>query len=441
MQIAYENAATAGDTKYTFTGTIIGKRGNNFYMQDGEFGMYVYAGSKDWLDGITDTKITVTSKLTVYQGLIETNGIDTVVGAGTGDVITPLNVTSKASMENAKQNILASASNAVLKERPSSSWSSSSDFATTFTIGEDDITVFFAKQAYTSAPESVKTMMNGSTVNQVFDLTNFVSTVNKNVFQLVYTSASTPILHEEHASAIAFKESSYDVNQGATKDMSKEVVLTPASATDPITYAVSGNDDVTIDSKGVVTVDANAVAESTAKVTATVFGLDPAETTIVVKGTSPTTQSYKLVTNAANLADGDKIVIASADMTMGMKAFATGDNNCKATAITVEDNVITSLGDSAELTLESAGDGKFYINSSAGYLYAASGSANYLKAKSAKDSENGVWEFTYSEGVMGIVASGSSNRNVMRYNSGSSLFSCYASTSTTGTLMQVFKLS
>ena len=191
-----------------------------------------------------------------------------------------------------------------------------------------------------------------------------------------------------------------------------------------------------------MTVSSTAVADSTATVTATITGLTPAQTTIVVKASSPTTKSYKLVSDVTTLADGDKIVIANADMTLGMQIYESG-NNCKATAITVADNVITSLGSAGELVLESAGNGRFYIKSGSQYLYAASSSGNQLKAKNSKDSANGVWEFTYSDGVMGIVAYGSSNRNVMRYNpnNGNPIFSCYASSSTTGTLMQVFRLS
>jgi len=63
-----------------------------------------------------------------------------------------------------------------------------------------------------------------------------------------------------------------------------------------------------------------------------------------------------------------------------------------------------------------------------GYLYAASGSANQLKTQ-ATNNINGKWTITFgNEGVASIVADGS-NRNVMQYNSGSSLFSCYSSAS------------
>ena len=72
LQIAYEAAIEAGSTettdKYTFTGTLIGKRGNSFYLQDGEYGIYVYS-SQDRLSGITDTKIEVEATVKLYNGL------------------------------------------------------------------------------------------------------------------------------------------------------------------------------------------------------------------------------------------------------------------------------------------------------------------------------------------------------------------------------------
>ena len=54
-----------------------------------------------------------------------------------------------------------------------------------------------------------------------------------------------------------------------------------------------------------------------------------------------------------------------------------------------------------------------------------------LKSITCEDSTNGVWAFTYESGHMSIVATGSSNRNVMQYNpnNGSPIFSCYAENS------------
>lgn len=65
-----------------------------------------------------------------------------------------------------------------------------------------------------------------------------------------------------------------------------------------------------------------------------------------------------------------------------------------------------------------------------GYLYAAGGTRNnYLKTEAELDDENnGIWTISIDDnGVATIKSTGSAARNWMRYNSGSSLFSCYAS--------------
>ena len=65
---------------------------------------------------------------------------------------------------------------------------------------------------------------------------------------------------------------------------------------------------------------------------------------------------------------------------------------------------------------------------STGYLYAASSSKNYMKTQSGIDN-NARWNISFDggTGVASVVATNSSNNKVMRFNSGSSLFSCYAS--------------
>ncbi|MBO7132903.1 MAG: T9SS type A sorting domain-containing protein [Bacteroidales bacterium] len=77
----------------------------------------------------------------------------------------------------------------------------------------------------------------------------------------------------------------------------------------------------------------------------------------------------------------------------------------------------------------------FYDAINNGYLYAASSTANQLKTQTTNN-ENGEWNITFNGNACSIVASGSSNRNVMQFNlnssnNGSPLFSCYASASQT----------
>lgn len=215
------------------------------------------------------------------------------------------------------------------------------------------------------------------------------------------------------------------------------ITVSPNNASDK-TYTVVSADPTVVEVTGTNSVTARSGGNTSVTVTTT-DGSFQASCAIVVH--APVQQGYKLVTDPSTLAAGDKIVIANEAKDYGMKLYSDG-NNCKATSITVSDNLVTTLGEAGEFELESAGTaGKFYIKSGTQYLYAASSSGNQLKAKNSKDSANGVWVFTYANGVMTIVADGSSNRNYMRYNpnNGSPIFSCYASTSSTGTLLEVFR--
>ena len=64
-----------------------------------------------------------------------------------------------------------------------------------------------------------------------------------------------------------------------------------------------------------------------------------------------------------------------------------------------------------------------------GFLYAASSSSNYLRTEETLD-DNGKWAIGFDEtGAASVVAQGTNTRKVMRFNSSSTLFSCYASSS------------
>ncbi len=130
--------------------------------------------------------------------------------------------------------------------------------------------------------------------------------------------------------------------------------------------------------------------------------------------------------------------------TTGEKTYAAGTyvsgNNIKASvAITVENDVIESV-DGIEnckmlLTQITEGDyeGMYTIQDANGnYLYAASSSGNHLKAGASADDANYYWTVEYSDGKYSVVASKSSNRNVMQFNGSEAsnmLFACYASAS------------
>ena len=139
---------------------------------------------------------------------------------------------------------------------------------------------------------------------------------------------------------------------------------------------------------------------------------------------------FVLVTDANDLAAGDRIVIAAAEFDVAMGA-QNSNNRAK---VDIEkddtDNTITTPDGIQFLTLEEGtSTGTYAFNTGSGYLYAASSSKNYLNTQTTNNA-NGSWTIEISaEGVATIKAQGSNTRNWLRYNSTNNppIFSCYAS--------------
>lgn len=153
--------------------------------------------------------------------------------------------------------------------------------------------------------------------------------------------------------------------------------------------------------------------------------------------------TYNLVTNVSQLTSGSHVIIvnATADGDGGFFALgpaSTNGNNIKVSEkLTITSNSIT-LGTSSTAAILTVGttdtSGVFtfydptysYSNISGGYLCAASSSSNYLRAKTTID-DAAKWAVTIDSGTyVASVTAGAYTRNVMRYNSGSDLFACYA---------------
>ncbi len=146
--------------------------------------------------------------------------------------------------------------------------------------------------------------------------------------------------------------------------------------------------------------------------------------------------------------------LGSADGTKIAKAYASGSNIPAADAslegsVLYYDPDVVTIAD-AQITLsrivdsESTYYGMYTIVQNGLYLYAASNSANQLKAKDYLVDEvvvldaDAYWSVSCTDGNWAISADKSSNRNVLRFNS--TLFSCYASTSS-GTAFALYPIA
>ena len=155
---------------------------------------------------------------------------------------------------------------------------------------------------------------------------------------------------------------------------------------------------------------------------------------VIAKWARATNDKWVLVTDVTNLkTDGTKYLIASAKAMTDGKYYAMAEqksNNRAAVEVMHSEGIIRGSSILAAFVLEDAGNGMFAIKMNDGYLYAAGSDKNYLRTQT-ENNDNGKWTITIEERVASIVATNSSNRNVMQFNyaSNNQIFSCYSSAS------------
>jgi hypothetical protein len=270
-------------------------------------------------------------------------------------------------------------------------------------------------------------------------------------FTAIVTVESRPVvgLKVDGVSKTNGADIDLELPRNSTYNLNEHVTVDPTNATQShsINYAVEEGSEYVSVTNGVITVGSK-IGETVACISATPVALSSytvyfwiSITREAMTITADMPEEWNLVTDESDLQAGDHIVITSADSSVAMIPYVSGDNNLKTSSVTASGTTLTDIGSAASLVLSDAGSGKFYISDGTYYLYAAASDKNQLKGKASQDSTNGAWSFEYSSDHMSIVASGSSNRNVMQYNSGNNppIFSCYASASQTN--LQVYKLS
>ncbi len=137
---------------------------------------------------------------------------------------------------------------------------------------------------------------------------------------------------------------------------------------------------------------------------------------------------YYKVLDVANLKVDDRIIIVAADDAVAMSTEQKTNNRAQTAVAKSDDGSTVTFGEGVQvITLEEGiVDGTFAFQVGDGYLYAASSSSNHLKTDSEKTAD-GSWKIEITDGIASIVAQGENQRNILRYNKTSSLFSCYAS--------------
>jgi len=276
-----------------------------------------------------------------------------------------------------------------------------------------------------------------NTGNSIFNYYKAATYTGQQAIQLYKkVESTTPTL------SISFATANVSLTVG---DTYTQTVTT--NSTGAVTYSSSNPSVATVDAQtGLVTAIANGTTIITATVAATeTLPQGSASYTVTVTAAPvPSTDKYELVTDASTLAAGDEIVIAYINTTdnivLALSTTQNTNNRAATNDLTLNSDDTLTPSDAVQIiTLEESGD-SILFNVGNGYLYAAGSDKNYLKTEATAD-KNAKALISISNGEATIVFQGTNTRNTMRYNpnSGTPIFSCYASTSTVGALPQIYR--
>ena len=236
---------------------------------------------------------------------------------------------------------------------------------------------------------------------------------------------STPDPDPIPVTSVSLDKTLHTMNEGEIVTLTATVL--PANADDPSVSWESDNEAVAkVNDNG----DVTAVSPGNATITVTTTdGGHTATCTITVNALPTVEGTWTLVTDAANLKAGDRIVIAAAEYDLALSTTQNSNNRGQA-AVTKDGSTITFTEATQILTLEAGTvDNTLAFNTGAGYLYAASSSSNQLKTQTTNN-DNGSWNISIDNaGIATIVAQGSNTRSTMQYNKTSELFACYETAS------------
>lgn len=220
-----------------------------------------------------------------------------------------------------------------------------------------------------------------------------------------------------NAEKVALVKNSLSLSETTFKQLGTTAL--PAVNADGVNVSwASNNTELLTVSGGNIEVVKLPETEASVTLTATITCGEATETkdfTVTVKQA----QELWRVATSSDIVAGAEIVISSGTFTMGAQ---NGNYRAKVDGFstTSEENTVVKIA------LEDAGDGKFYLKVSDGYLVAVAGQ-NYLKT-SATQSDLGKWSITYSGDAVSIsCAVSASETRYIKYNSGSPRFSCYKS--------------
>lgn len=265
-------------------------------------------------------------------------------------------------------------------------------------------------------------------------LTITVTSISKGVkayyISYSYTMSTDPIINAP---------ASIDLASDATSGEIEYSIINPAIGVsiDATTTDSWISDFVITDEKVSFTTTANTeMTERQGTITLSYTGAENKDVTVIQAAYIPPFAST-IYTKATSITSGEHYIIVGFN---GTDAYAMGlqNNNNRGAVIVNEDGTTATVTNENVYDLvinyvETTDEKDYYSIYDArtpGYLYAAASGSNHLKTETTL-SDNSKWVITFADGHANIVAEKSENRNVMQYNSISTIFSCYGSYSQT----------
>lgn len=158
---------------------------------------------------------------------------------------------------------------------------------------------------------------------------------------------------------------------------------------------------------------------------------------------------YTLVDDVADLTLGSEVILVGKGDDVALAMSTTQNTNNRGTASITKNTdgsgnaIISSPGvDVQVFTIENGNKaGTYAFSTGTGYIYAASSGSNWLRTEDVL-SDNSSWTISVAaDGEATILAIGDNTRNYMRCNSTNNppIFSCYASTASTGVPVLIYK--
>ncbi|MBQ8487907.1 MAG: Ig-like domain-containing protein [Prevotella sp.] len=238
---------------------------------------------------------------------------------------------------------------------------------------------------------------------------------------------------ERQAVEMSFPEASYEVTLG--EDFTAPVLTITEGYDGTVAYISSDETVAKVAADGAVTI----LAAGTTTITATAPATDNYKSATasykltVNAGEEPTPELsddlFSLVTDVTVLKANDKILFVNSEASVALSTEQKSNNRGQAEVTITESNQIEGVSANVQVITLEGESGAWYFKVGDGYLYAASSKSNYLRTEAEKD-DNAKATIAIDETNATITFQGENTRNVLMYNASSSLFSCYASTST-----------